>query len=118
MRTFRGIVFAAAALAFVPATQAVAQDSECRLLRFRTNFRLNGAQRYLETYERAQHADQKRTALDNAHRVLNEAVENPAGADPFTMWYFFGKVYAGRGDLAGADSSWAKATTLGAADAG
>lgn len=111
-------MFAAAALVTVPAVQAVAQDSECRLLRFRTNFRLNGAQRYLDTYDRAQHAEQKRVALDNAHRVLNEAAENPAGADPFTMWYFFGKVYAGKADLAGADSAWSRAATLGAADAG
>lgn len=112
---FRGMALAAVGLSLM-ATQASAQD-ECRLLRFRSNFRLNGVSRYLDTYDRAQHADQKRIAMDNALRVLNEAVENPAGADPFTMWFYFGRVYIAKNDLVGADSALTRAAALGSSDA-
>jgi tetratricopeptide (TPR) repeat protein len=116
VKMFRGLAVAALGLA-VAAGQANAQD-ECRNLRFRGHFRLNSAQRYLDLYQRAQHADQKRQALDNAERVLGEAAASPGNADAFTLWYFFGQVYVGKNDLAGADSALTRAASLANNDEG
>jgi len=80
---------------------------ECRNLRYRSNFRLNGAQQYLARARSATYPDQKRAALNDATRVLNEAVTDH-GADQATLWYLFGEAYSLRGDLVGADSAWAK----------
>ena len=80
---------------------------ECHNLRYRSNFRLNGAQQHLTRARAASYPDQKRSALNDAVRVLNEAATDH-GADQATLWYLFGEAYALRGDLAGADSSWAK----------
>jgi tetratricopeptide (TPR) repeat protein len=54
----------------------------------------------------------------DAIRTLTDALQagEAGGADPFTMWYFFGRAYLLLGDLAGADSAFTRAAALGAAD--
>jgi len=104
----------AVALALVAAvavsTLATAQEQvpECRNLRFRSNFRLNGAQQYLVQARAATYPDQKRGRLNDAERVLIEAARD-RGADQATLWYQFAQLYSLRGDLVGADSSYTRA---------
>jgi tetratricopeptide (TPR) repeat protein len=87
---------------------------QCRLS-YRGNFRLNGAQQYLDRAQRTEFADEKNRSLNDANRVLSEAVR--AGGlntdQQLTLWYFFGRLYAMRGDLVGADTSWSRVEAMG-----
>ncbi len=106
---------ATAAVAFP--RMARAQDSQCPSLKFRSNFRLNGAMQHLTTAEASNFPDVKRGRLNDALKVLNDAAQN-GGADAFSLWYMFGRVYLDQGDLAGADSSFNKAAALAPSDQG
>ncbi len=116
MRTItRVAAVASLALSAVVAGDLAAQQPEappqCRNLRFRSNFRLNGAERYIDAAERATYADQKRRQLNDAVRVLTEAATRGDG-DQMTMWFLFGRAYLMQGDLVGADSALARASRL------
>jgi tetratricopeptide (TPR) repeat protein len=84
-------------------------------LSYRGNFRLNGAQQYLDRAQRTQFADEKNRSLNDAGRVLGEAAR--AGGlntdQQLTLWYFYGRLHAMRGDLVGADSSWSRVEAMG-----
>ncbi len=109
MRTRTRVMTAVAALAaFAAQGPLAAQDAECRNLSFRGNFRLNGAQQYIAQAEGASFADQKNRYTGNALRVLGQAAEAD-GTHQLTLWFFYGRVYAMRGDLVGADSSFTRA---------
>ena len=110
MRTMTRAVVLTVTAAFAASTAASAQEQapECRNLRFRSNFRLNGAQQYITRARAASYPDQKQRALSDALRVLTEATRDGA-ADQTTLWYLFGQAYALRDDLVGADSAWTKA---------
>lgn len=91
-----------------------AQDSQCHNLR-RNNFRLNSAGLYLDQATATTFADRKVSRAGDALRVLREAA-GADGVDQFSTWYLFGKAYAFQSDLAGADSSWTRASALAASD--
>lgn len=97
---------------------AVAQDEACHSLHFRTNFRLNGAQRHIALADGASYADAKVRAANDALQTLAESAQNGAssGADPFTTWYLFGRAYLILSDLSGADSSFTRAAALAPTD--
>lgn len=99
------------ALAVGVAGTAVAQQRpaapECRL-DYRRNFRLNGAQQHLAAAERAQVAVDRQRRANDAVRVLNEAAR-AGGADETTLWFFLGQAHVLLGDLAAADTAWARA---------
>jgi len=80
-----------------------------------SNFRLNGAQQYLERFQRSHLEEDRRRYINDARRVLTEAVQ-VGGADQLTLWYFFGQTYLALHDLIGADSSFHKVEALGDAD--
>ncbi len=92
-----------------------AQDSQCSALKYRGNFRLNGAMQHLGQADSTNYPDQKRTRANNALRVLTEA-SAAGGVDPFTLWFMMGRTYGLLGDLAGADSTLSKAAALVATD--
>ena len=111
-----------AALATLPVSLLVAsglaaQDTQCRSLRYRSNFRLNGAMQYIVAADGASFPDQKRSANANAMRVLGEAA-SAGGVDQFSLWYLYGRAYAQNGDVVGADSAWTKAVAAAPNDAG
>jgi len=110
VRTMTRAVVLALAAAMAASAMASAQEQvpECRNLRYRSNFRLNGAQQYLTRARTTSFPDQKRAALNDAARVLGEAAQD-RGADQATLWYLFGQMYALRGDLVGTDSAWTRA---------
>jgi tetratricopeptide (TPR) repeat protein len=115
----RFLAAAALVLATVMAIPAAAhaQDSQCPSLKFRTNFRLNGAMQHITTADASAFPDVKRSRYTEAKQVLTES-SAAGGADAFTTWYLFGRAYAGLGDLAGVDSSFSKAAALAPNDAG
>jgi len=112
----RAALLASLTLVAVHAT-AAAQDSQCHSLKYRSNFRLNGAAQYLSQADAASYPDQKEHATDNALRVLGDAARN-GGADEFTMWYLFGRAYVIRKDLRGADSAFTRAAAAAPGDEG
>lgn len=117
MKRLLAIAVLAAALVMAAPRAVRAQDSQCSLLKFRSNFRLNGAMQHLTTAEASNFADVKRGRLGDAMRVLTEAAQ-AGGSDAFTLWYMMGRVYADQGDLVGADSSFNKAAALAPHDEG
>lgn len=117
MRMTTRAVLAVAVLSLALPLRASAQDEQCRKLSYRTNFRLNGAQRYIEQADKATFADVKRRDVADALRMLNDAVRTD-GTDAFTTWYFFGRAYLLGADLIGADSSLTRAEALAQGDAG
>lgn len=86
-------------------------QQDCRL-NYRSNFRLNGAQQHLDAADRATYAPDKLRRANDALRVLNEAAR-VGGVDEVTLWMFMGRAQALVGDLAGADTSWARAERVG-----
>jgi len=107
---------AALPVTLVATTLASAQDSQCRSLRYRSNFRLNGAMQYINQADAATFPDNKRSNTNNAMRVLNEAAQ-AGGVDAFSLWYLFGRAYSLNGDLAGTDSAYTKAVAAAPNDA-
>lgn len=95
------------ALLALPA-RAMAQDSQCHNIRFRGNFRLNGAMQHLAVADSSNFPDVKRRRSGDALRVLNEAVA-AGSVDQFTLWYMIGRVYGIQNDLAGADTAYTRA---------
>jgi tetratricopeptide (TPR) repeat protein len=112
------VVIMAGLVALALPSRAAAQDDACHSLRYRSNFRLNGAQQHISLAEGSSYADTKRRMANDALHSLADAVQagESGGADLFTTWFFFGRAYLLIGDLVGADSSLAKAETLGAGD--
>jgi tetratricopeptide (TPR) repeat protein len=97
-----------------PGAQPAQQQPQCHLS-YRSNFRLNGAQQYLDQARRTRFEDDRQRHIVDAMRVLTEAAQ-AGGADQLTLWFFFGQTYLARHDLIGADSSFRKAEALGDAD--
>lgn len=91
--------------------QSQQQTAQCRILSYRSNFLLNGAQQYLARADATPRDDDRRRAVDDAIRNLTEATTE-RGADQLTLWYFFGRAYAFRHDYVGADSAWTRADRL------
>lgn len=106
----RSALSLALSLTLLPAV-AHAQDSQCSAIRYRGNFRLNGAMQHLGQADSTNFPDQKRTRANNALRVLTDAA-NAGGVDQFTLWYMMGRTYALLGDLQGADSAFTKAAAV------
>ena len=118
MRIVSRVIIVAGLVALALPARAAAQDEVCRSLRYRSNFRLNGAQQHIGQAEGSSYGDAKRRLANDALRTLTDAVQagESGGADPFSTWFFFGRAYLLLGDLAGADSSFNRAAALGAAD--
>jgi tetratricopeptide (TPR) repeat protein len=115
MTITRAAVLAGAAVLTVlstgVATAQQASNPECRNLRFRSNFRLNGAERYLAAATSASYADTKARAINDAIRVLTEATTDRS-ADQATLWFLMGRAYAMKVDVDGADSAFTRAYDL------
>lgn len=98
--------------------QAQTRTSELRCgnsLRYRSNFRLNGAQQYLAQAEGTQYLPDRQRHIASGLRVLGEAVQ-AGGADQGTMWFLYARLYALQGDLRGADSAFSRAASAFSSD--
>lgn len=117
MRTIPRAALAITLVAVTVPTLAMAQDTQCHSLRFRSNFRLNSAMLYIGQADSTQFADQKRGRTNSALRVLGEAAA-AGGVEEFSLWYLYGRAYSLNMDLVGADSAFNKAARAAASDAG
>lgn len=93
------------------AQQGAQSPPECRHLAYRSNFRLNGAQQYIDQAGKTRYEDDRQRRVNDALGQLQQAAQS-GGADPTTLWYLFGQVYLLKHDLAGADSAFSKAEAL------
>ncbi len=91
--------------------QAQQRPPECNHLSYRSNFRLNGAQQHLDAASKSSYADDKRSRMADAERLLNDA-EKAGDVDQSTLWYLFGELYVMKGDLVGADSAYRKVEAI------
>jgi hypothetical protein len=93
------------------AQQTSQRPPECRNLSYRSNFRLNGAEQYIEQAARTKYEDDRQRRINDALVQLQQAAQS-SDADKATLWYLFGQVYVLKHDLAGADSAFAKAEAV------
>jgi len=74
------------------------------------HFKVNGGILYLKTA--AEKASQRDHQLEEARKVLTEAItQNGQDRNP-AAWYYLGRYYFETNDAAGADSAWSRAVTL------
>jgi tetratricopeptide (TPR) repeat protein len=76
----------------------------------RSHFLVNGAAQYLEVA--ATKPALRETQLRNAEKNLTQAVTTGGQDKNPSAWYYFGRYYAMRGDIWGADSAFSKTETL------
>jgi len=96
-----------AALA-VTVAGAVAQNNNqpsCEHLKYRSNFRLNGASQHLDLAEGGKNDPKSETA--HALQLLDDA-RKAGGVDQASLWYLYARAYILNHDLAGADTAWSK----------
>ncbi len=105
----------------IPMTQRVAQAVRAAFPKFEAaacsadkglHFKVSSAKVYLKTAVETPVDENKARALDNGERVTLEAInENGQDKSP-GAWYYLGRIQLRKGDIAGADSSFAKAEAL------
>ena len=105
-----GAALVSLAVANVSAQEAQSPP-QCRNLSYRSNFRINGVDRYLSLADHSAYASDKQRNVNDALRVLGDAAR-AGGADQATLWFMFGRAYAMNNDFAGADSAWTRAYAL------
>ncbi|HEU5049645.1 MAG TPA: tetratricopeptide repeat protein [Gemmatimonadales bacterium] len=76
------------------------------------HFKVSSGKTYLKTGLETSVDDNKKRALANGQRVITEAITQNGQASHPGAWYFLGRIYIQQGDLAGADSAFAKAVAL------
>lgn len=86
---------------------------ECEALDDTGHFKVSSGRTYLQTaIEKGQVAENRDRQLRDAVRVITEAiVQNDRGESP-SAWYFLGRAYLHRGDVAGADTALSRAERL------
>ncbi len=86
---------------------------ECNKLDDTGHFKVSSGRTYLKTaIEKGNVAENRERMLDDAHRVITEAITQNGRDQSASAWYFLGRVYLHRGDLAGADSALTRAEQL------
>ncbi len=99
-------VFTAISVAgFLQGQQWLPPSKNCDVKR--SHFLVNGAAQYLEVA--ATKPAMREGQLQNAQKNLTQAVTTGGQDKNPSAWYFFGRYYAMRGDLWGADSAFSKA---------
>ncbi|MGH7547112.1 MAG: tetratricopeptide repeat protein [Gemmatimonadales bacterium] len=73
---------------------------------------VNSGVQYLKSASETKFEDKRQRDLKDAHRVLTQAVTTGGQEKNPTAWYYLGRFYAMRGDLAGADTALRKAAAL------
>ncbi len=76
------------------------------------HYLVNSGVLYLRNAARTRYEEQKQKDLQDAERVLVQAVTTGGQHDNGAAWYYLGRRYAMVGDLEGVDSAFAKAVAL------
>ena len=116
-RTFRAVMLIAVAAAGATTTAAaqgrqtwIEMQDGCGLRP--GHFLVNSAVLHLKAATEARFDDVRRNKLNDALRVLTEAVTRQQQENNPAAWYYFGRYYVEMGDAAGADSSFRRAEAL------
>jgi tetratricopeptide (TPR) repeat protein len=76
------------------------------------HYLINSAVLYLQNAGRTRFQDQRGRDLRDAHRVLNEAINEKGQDQNGGAWYYLARYYQEMQDLPGADSSFTRASAL------
>ena len=85
-------------------------EADCRLPK--GHFKVSSAATYLRTSVEATVDANRERALESGERVVIEAIQQNAQDKNPAAWYYLGRIYIRRGDIAGADSAFRKAQEL------
>ncbi|HEU5041410.1 MAG TPA: tetratricopeptide repeat protein, partial [Gemmatimonadales bacterium] len=73
------------------------------------HFKVSSGATYLKTGIETDVPENKARVWDSGHKVLLEAIQQNGQAENPAAWYYLGRIYLQRGDLAGADSALTRA---------
>ena len=76
------------------------------------HFKVSSGKVYLKTALENSIPENKARALDNGERVIREAISQNAAGGNAGSWYYLGRIYLQKGDVAGADSALTRAATM------
>lgn len=88
------------------------EPAKCEALDDDLHFKVSSGKVYLKTSIETSINTNKARALDNGERVILEAITENGQDKSAGAWYYLGRVYLHKGDIAGADSAFARALTL------
>ena len=76
------------------------------------HFKVSSGKVYLKTGLETPIDENKMRALDNGERVITEAITQNGQAGNAGAWYYLGRIYLQKGDIAGADSAFDRTLKL------
>lgn len=76
------------------------------------HFKVSSGKVYLKTGLETSVDDNKVRALDNGERVITEAITQNGQANNAGAWYYLGRIYLQKGDIAGADTAFTRSLAL------
>jgi tetratricopeptide (TPR) repeat protein len=76
------------------------------------HFKVSSGATYLKTGIETAIPDNRARALASGEKVIREAIEKNGQDKNPAAWYYLGRIYLQRGDLAAADSAFTKAETM------
>ena len=76
------------------------------------HFKVSSGKVYLKTGHETPVDDNKMRALENGERVITEAIVQNGQGNSASAWYYLGRTYLQKGDIAGADSAFDRALKL------
>jgi tetratricopeptide (TPR) repeat protein len=88
------------------------EPAKCEALDEDLHFKVSSGKVYLKTSIETSIDANKARALDNGERVIREAITQNGQDKSAGAWYYLGRIYLHKGDIAGADSAFSRALTL------
>ena len=76
------------------------------------HFKVSSGKVYLKTALENAIPENKARALDNGERVILEAINQNGAGTNAGSWYYLGRIFLQKGDVAGADSAFTRAATM------
>src|SRR5690606_22629649 len=88
------------------------EPAQCDALDDDLHFKVSSGKVYLKTSIETDVEGNRRRALDNGERVILEAITQNGQANSPGAWYYLGRIYLHKGDIAGADTAFSKALSM------
>jgi tetratricopeptide (TPR) repeat protein len=88
------------------------EPAKCEALDEDLHFKVSSGKVYLKTSIETSVDANKARALDNAERVILEAISQNGAGSNAGSWYYLGRIFLQKGDVVGADSAFTRAATM------
>lgn len=88
------------------------EPAKCEALDDDLHFKVSSGKVYLRTAIETSIDNNKARALDNGQRVILEAITQNGQDKSAGAWYYLGRIYLHKGDIAGADSAFTRALAM------